>query len=167
MRNMAIAAAALALAASQAGASTPLPGAAEVRVKISPELQAKAHEDYGVEDVEDLARDLQRSVSRELHRTGALAGAHIELTLVDARPSRPTFRQMSKTPGLSYRSFGLGGAEIRGEAVTVDGAVIPISYRWYEHDIRDARFSTTWGHADRAIDRLAHRLARGQVLASR
>lgn len=167
MRTLAIAASIFALAAGAASASTPLPGAADVRVSISPELQKKAERTYGVRDVNHLASELQTSVAKELARTGVLAGARVELTLVDAKPNRPTMKQMADKPGLSMWSFGLGGAEIQGEAVAPDGTVTPISYRWYEHDIRQARYSTTWSDANRAIDRLAHKLSRGQVLASR
>lgn len=166
MRTLAIATAALAITAGAANATSPAP-TTEVLVTISPELQTKAEETYGVRDVNGLAKDLQSSVSRQLARTGVLAGARVNLTLVDAKPNRPTMKQMSDTPGLSMWSFGLGGAEIQGEAVTADGVVTPISYRWYENDIRQAWYNTTWGDANRAIDRLAHKLARGQALARR
>lgn len=167
MRTLAIAASALVLTAGAANATSPIPTDTEVRVTVGPELQKKAEKIYGVRDVNDLAQDLQSSVSKELARTGVLAGARINLTLVDATPNRPTMKQMSDKPGLSSWSFGLGGAEIQGEAVSPDGVVTPISYRWYEHDIRQAWYNTTWGDANRAIDRLAHKLSRGQVLASR
>src|SRR5258705_11412994 len=102
MRIFALAAAALLSTATVAFAAP-----ASVTVTVGPELQEKAVETYGVRDVEDLATQLRKGVERELGRSGAYDGARIELTLVDAAPNRPTFKQLSDTPGLSLASFGL------------------------------------------------------------
>lgn len=138
-----------------------------VEVKLSPELQEKAADDYGVRDVQRLADDLKKDVERELDRTGILAGGRVELTLVDARPNRPTFKQLGDRPGLSFESFGTGGATIEGQTISVDGHVTPVRYRWYESDIRQAKLTTTWSDAGRAIDRFAFQLGRGDVYARR
>lgn len=156
----------LALAGS-ANAADPLSTVSSVEVKLSPELQKKAAEDYGVRDVQRLADNLKKDVERELQRTGVLAGGRVELTLVDARPNRPTFKQLGDRPGLSMESFGIGGAAIEGQAISVDGHVTPVRYNWYESDIRQARVSTTWSDAERAIDRFAFQLGRGDVYARR
>lgn len=143
------------------------PATTSVEVKLSPELQKKAADDYGVRDVQRLADDLKKDVERELDRTGVLAGGRVELTLVDARPNRPTFKQLGDRPGLSFESFGTGGAVIEGQAISVDGHVTPVRYRWYESDIRQAKLTTTWSDAGRAIDRFAFQLGRGEVYARR
>lgn len=155
----------LALAGS-ASAAEPL-STTSVEVKVSPELQKKAAEEYGLRDVQRLADDLRKDVERELDRTGVLAGGRVELTLVDARPNRPTFKQLGDRPGLSFESFGTGGATIEGQAISVDGHVTPVRYRWYESDIRQAKLTTTWSDAGRAIDRFAFQLGRGDVYARR
>lgn len=156
----------LALAGS-AQASDPLSTVPNVEVTLSPELQKKAAEEYGVKDVQRLADELRKDVERELQRTGLLTGGRMELTLVDARPNRPTFKQLGDRPGLSLESFGIGGAAIEGKAISVDGHVTPVRYDWYETDIREARASTTWSDAGRAIDRFAYQLGRGNVYARR
>lgn len=166
MRPLLLAAFALSLAGS-AQAADPLSTVSSVEVKLSPELQKKAADDYGVKDVQRLAEDLRRNVEEELQRTGVLAGGRVELTLVDARPNRPTFKQLGDRPGLSFESFGTGGAAIEGQAISVDGHVTPLRYSWYESDIRQARVSTTWSDAGRAIDRFAFQLGRGQAYARR
>ncbi len=114
---------------------------------IGPELQKKAEKTYGVRDVNELAGDLQKAVSKALARSGAYGDAQIELTLVDAKPNRPTFKQMGDTPGLSYQSFGIGGAQIEGKAVAADGKVTPLKYAWYESDIRWVHAYSTWHDA--------------------
>jgi hypothetical protein len=162
MRTLAIAAAAL-LASATAALAAP----ASVSVTVGPTLQEKAVKTLGVRDVNDLAARLQASVARRLAKTGAYDGARIELVLADAQPNHPTFKQLGDRPGLSWESFGIGGAEIRGRAISADGTVTPIGYRDYETDIRWAHHGGTWADADAAIERFAYELGRGQALASR
>lgn len=152
-------------AASLASAAFAAP--ASVSVKISPELQREAAKTYGIAEVQRLADDLKRDVTRRLTETGVLSGAEIDLVLVDAKPNRPTFQQMRDTPGLSYQSHGVGGARVEGKATSVDGAITPIAYQWYETDIRNTWYQSTWGDANAAFERLASRLAQGETYASR
>ena len=161
MRTLAFAAAAL-LASGSAALAAP----ASVSVTVGPELQATAQRTYGVRDVNRLADELRKDVERALARTGAYDDARIELVLEDARPNRPTMQQMSKM-GLSFESFGIGGATIEGHAIRPDGSMVPLSYRWYETDIRNAWAASTWHDAEWTFNRFAHRLARGETLASR
>jgi hypothetical protein len=153
------------LAAGLATAAQAAP--ASVEVKIGPHLQAKAERDYGVRDVNQLADELQTVVTRRLAHTSAFEGARIELVLADATPNRPTFKQLGDRPGLSSRSFGVGGARIEGRIVAPDGRVTPVSYAYEAPDIRAARGLTTWSDAEWTFERLAAQLGHGQVLASR
>jgi hypothetical protein len=162
MRTLAFAAAAL-LASATAAFAAP----ASVSVTIGPELQTKAAGTLGVRDVKDLAADLQKAVELRLAKTGAYDGARIELVLVDAQPNRPTFKQMSDEPSLSFKSFGLGGARIEGQAVAANGQVTPIRFKSYETDIRQSRFTGTWSDAEVAFQQFAYALGRGERLASR
>ncbi|MEO8115137.1 MAG: hypothetical protein ABI655_12185 [Phenylobacterium sp.] len=162
MRTILLAAAALLVSGSAA-----LAAPASVSVAIGPKLQAKAEKTYGVRDVRDLADRLQKEVARTLTRTGAYDGARLELVLADAVPNRPTFKQLSDTPGLSYQSFGVGGAAIEGRIVAADGTVTPVSYSYYEPDIRYAAQNWTWHDADWTFGRLASKLGRAEVVANR
>ena len=101
----------------------------QVTVTYGPKLEKKIDE-YGVRDVDRLAEELRQSVLKEAARTHTLDGARIELVLEDAVPNRPTFQQMSDKPGLSYESFGVGGASISGRVILADGVSRPVSYRW-------------------------------------
>ncbi len=148
-------------------ATAALAAPASVSVAIGPELQAKAAATLGQRDVNDLANELRTRVVKELAKTGAYDGQRIELELTDVQPNRPTFKQLSDKPGLSYESFGIGGARIEGSAIAPDGRVTPISYKYYESDIRDARRGGTWADAQWTIDRFAHQLGRGDAVASR
>jgi len=157
----------LVLLAGLALGPTAQAGQDRIDVKISPALQHAAETSLGVRDVQQLAEDLKREVGRSLARTGVLDGARLELILVDAKPNRPTFKQLGDQPALSMESFGVGGATIEGKAVAVDGTVMPLRYRWYETDIRNAPYRTTWADADAAISQFADRLARGETAQTR
>src|ERR1700744_4925412 len=128
MRTFAIAAAVSLLAAP--AFATP----ASVSVIVGPELQKKAVETLGVREIDDLAKELQKTVANRLAKTNAYDGAKIELVLVDAKPNHPTFKQLSDNTGLSLRSFGVGGATIEGRAVSPDGQVTPLRYSYTEPD---------------------------------
>ena len=157
----------IATAALLASATASLAAPAAVSVTIAPHLQDKAAKIYGVRDVNELADRLQTRVAKRLARTGAYSNAKIELVLNDVQPNRPTFKQLGDKPGLSYDSFGIGGAEITGQAIAADGAVTPISYRYYESDIRYSRIGSTWADAEGTFDRFAYDLGRGKGLTRR
>jgi hypothetical protein len=167
MRTPILATTVLATAALAASATAAFAAPASVSVSIGPELQAKAAATLGQSDVNELAKELGDRVVKELTRTGAYDGQRIELELTDVQPNRPTFKQLGDTPGLSYQSFGIGGARIEGSAIAPDGHVTPLSYKYYESDIRDARRGGTWADAEWTIDRFAHQLGRGDAVARR
>jgi hypothetical protein len=135
---------------------------AAVSVQIAPELQAKAEKLYGVRDVHVLASALRTDVERQLTRTGAYQDASVELVLADAVPNRPTMKQMGDRPGLSYRSFGTGGARIEGRIVGPDGRVTPVHFQYYSATLHDVMTPTTWGDADWTLRRFAYELGRGR-----
>lgn len=162
MRLAVLSAAALLVAAPAAFAAP-----ASVDVGLSPDMQKKFEKTYGQREADLLKADLKSSVEKALARTGAYDGARIELTISDAKPNRPTFKQLGDTPGLSMESFGIGGAAIDGHVIAADGKMTPISYRWYETDIRQAYGNWVWSDAEWTFDRFAGKLARGQELAER
>jgi hypothetical protein len=160
-------AASFAAAAVLLSAPAALAAPAAVTVSLSPDLQKTFERTYGVREAQELTGDLRAKVQKQLARTGAYDGGRIELTLTDAKPNRPTFKQMADRPGLSMESFGVGGAAIEGRIVAADGAERPIAYRWYESDIRQAHGHWTWSDATWTFDRFARSLAKGQELARR
>ena len=162
MRTLALAAAALLFGAGGAFAAP-----ASVNVTVGPALQVKAQRSLGGRDVDDLAKTMQSDVEQHLAKTGAYGGARNDLVLVDVKPNRPTFKQLSDTPGLSLRSFGIGGARIEGRAVAADGAVTPLSYDYIAPDIRWARGETTWSDAEQTFEQFAAKLGRGKAVVSR
>ncbi len=161
MRTLSFLAAA-GVAAALAGAAHAQP--AEVTVTLGDRLEREAGRELGQAEVAEQARALEARLERELASNPAYEGARIHLVLTDVAPNRPTRQQLSDTPGLDYiRSFSVGGAAIEGEITTADGQVRPVRYDWYSHDIRDARYQSTWQDADRAFMRFSRRLAEGRL----
>jgi hypothetical protein len=158
---------ALTAAALLVSATTALAAPASVNVTVAPKLQAKFEKTFGLREADLLTKDLRTAVEKSLADKTAYEGARVELVLTDVKPNRPTFKQLGDTPGLSYDSFGVGGAAIQGRVVAADGTETPIDYKWFETDIRQARFNWVWSDAEWTFDRFARRLARGQEVAGR
>ncbi|MBW8814533.1 MAG: hypothetical protein JF588_13990 [Caulobacterales bacterium] len=157
----------LATLAVLASAGTAAAAPASVSVALAPDLQKKFTKTYGQREADMLTADLKQTVERALAKRGAHDGARIDLTLTDAVPNRPTFKELGDKPGLSMESHGIGGAAIKGRIVDADGAVTPVDYHWYETDIRQVRGYWTWSDAEWVFDRFASRLAKGEEVARR
>ncbi|MBI1186592.1 MAG: DUF3313 family protein [Alphaproteobacteria bacterium] len=128
-------------------------------------FQEKLAEDYGEREGDYLREAIERALVRALARVGgqvsASPGVRIETTIIDARPNRPTFRQLNDRPGLDFgRSISIGGAELHAVLRGSDGRVLAeVDHRFFEHDIRNVLALTTWGDARRSIDRFARKVA--------
>jgi len=146
-----------------AGPALAAPDVATVRVAIGADL-AKKTEIMDAREFDYLTKELQRSVEKKLDRSGSLGpdGGDLYLVIEDARPNRPTLQQMSKQPGLSFSSFGVGGARVSGEYRAKSGERTPVDYSWYETDITRAPYNSTWSDADTAFDRLANKLVKNE-----
>lgn len=155
----------IASAVAFAAHAAPLGPVATVNVTIGPDLQKKADQ-YGQRDLDELTVNLRDSVERSLKRSGGLSpsGGTLDLVIEDAAPNRPTMRQMSIKPGLSYESFGIGGAKIGGVLTAPDGKKTSVGYGWYETDIRWSRAASTWMDAESTFDRFARRLVTGEAV---
>jgi hypothetical protein len=157
----------LLLAASPLAASAqphPLVTVSDVHVAIGPRLQAKAS-DYGQGDLDMLARELKKDVEDALRRKGRLGpgGAHLELTIVDAKPDHPTMQQLSNNPSLDYiHSVSKGSATIDGVEIQPNGARRPVHFDYEQTFLRDARVQGTWGDAENTFDWFAREYAAGK-----
>lgn len=153
MRFALVALAGLALAAAPASALT-------VEAKVSPEFQTKLEKDYGVRETRILTEALTSKVEATFARQGVRAD-RVVVTIEDARPNRPTLRQISDTPGLDpIRSISIGGARVTGTAYDSGGTAIgTLEYDWYETDLSNVVAATTWSDARHSFDRFARRFA--------
>lgn len=148
------------LIALAALAAAPLASAAEIAVSYGEEFAEKLETDLGLREGDYLSRRITRDLTRELARAGVDV-ARVDVTILDAKPSRPTFKQVGDTPGLDgFRSVSIGGMDVSATAYDAAGnPIAELSYDWYETDIRFAGL-TTWDDASRASSRFARRFVK-------
>ena len=127
--------------------------ALEVEVRLSEDFQKKIDETYGQREADYLVEALTRDLTRAFEGASV---ARIAATIEDARPNRPTFKDLGDEPGLSLQSIAIGGADLSGEIYAADGALVAeVAYDWYESDIQNAIGTATWTDAKRAMARFA------------
>ena len=142
-------------------------------ISFSEEFQTELDDEYGAREGEYLRETITDAVTRALAREGATVASGapltIEISIVDADPNRPTFQQVTQTPGLdSFRSLSIGGAELHAVLRDASGAVVTeVSHRRYDQTLWDAQGSSTWSEARQAIRGFANRVADAYVANAR
>ena len=160
MRPLAFFAPAAAVIALATAAQAQAPN---VTVTLGPKLQEQV-EDLGPREVRDQADRLAERVREALARRNDLNGTAVNLVLTDLKPNRPTLQQLSDRPGLDrIRSVSIGGAAVKGEIVTADGRSLPFEYDRFNSSLADVYGFSTWWEADRVFDRVARRIAEGDL----
>jgi len=147
-------------AAIGALAILPTAAATEVAVTYSDDFAEELTDNYGEREGETLTEEIIEDLDRAFAKAG-VSPARVDVTIVDAKPNRPTFEQMSDRPGLDpFRSISIGGMELTGTADDGEGNVIATQeYEWFESNIRDVIGSATWTDANRASRRFAKKFA--------
>lgn len=140
--------------------AAPMAMAGDIAVDFAPEFQEKLAEDYGTKEGERLAADVREDLERELRKAN-IDPARISVTILDAKPNRPTMQQLSDKPGLDMlRSKSIGGMDLKGVAYDASGnAVGELSYDWFETNLDNVQASGVWGDANRASRRFARKFA--------
>lgn len=119
---------------------------------------------FGQKELDKLTERLKTRMESRLKKSGITvsddATTVLNLVITDAKPNRPTFKQLSKSTSLSMHSFGIGGAKFEGTLTDASGKQGNVSYGWYETDIFDSRYGGIWTDANRAIDRFARKTAK-------
>lgn len=148
------------IAAIGALALLPVAAATEVAVSYSDDFAEELTDNYGEREGERLTRDISDDLDKAFEKAGVTA-ARVEVVIIDAKPNRPTFEQLSATPGLdAIRSISIGGMELSGTAYDADGNVLATQdYEWFQNNIRDVIGFGTWGDANRASRRFAKKMA--------
>lgn len=164
MRPLAFLAPAAAVIALATGAQAQTQAQApNVTTTLGPRLQEQI-EYLGPREVQDQADRLAEEVREALARRNDLNAATVSLVLTDLKPNRPTLQQLSDKPGLDrIRSVSVGGAAVEGEIVTADGRRLPFAYDRFNTSLAEVYGFTTWWEADRVFDRVARKIAEGDL----
>jgi hypothetical protein len=147
-------------AAIGALAILPTAAATEVAVTYSDDFAEELADNYGEREGAALTEDIIEDLDRAFAKAG-VDPARVDVTIIDAKPNRPTFEQLSDRPGLdSFRSISLGGMKLSGTVYDADGNVLATQeYGWFENNLRDVVGAGVWTDANRASRRFAKKMA--------
>lgn len=136
--------------------AAPLASATVIEVSYSEEFAETLEEDYGEREGVFLIGKIQDHLDFELDKAG-LDPERIEVTINNAKPNRPTFKQLGDQPGLDYmRSISIGGMDLSATIFDAAGnEIAAVQYDWFESDIRQVAPAGTWSDARRASRRFA------------
>ena len=127
----------------------------QINVSYGEKAEKAITKTYGERERGVVRTMLERNLTRALGNQAA----RVDVVVNDVVANRPTFKQMGDRPGLSFQSFGIGGADVSGKAYDAAGNLLgEVSYDWYG-DIQWADTSWTWTDADRALYQFSRRLA--------
>ncbi len=149
------------LAAIGALAILPVAAATEVSVTFSEDFAEELTDNYGEREGKKLTEDIVEDLNKAFERAG-VDPAKVDITIINAKPNRPTFQQLRDKPGLdAFRSVSLGGMKLEGTAYDAAGNVLATEeYGWFENNIRDVFGHAVWSDANRASRRFATKLAK-------
>ena len=129
---------------------------AKYNFTYSKDMQKKIDDRYGNREKETL-EDL---IIKETYPLVGKDAAKIDVEIVDATANRPTFDEMSKVGGLSFQSFGIGGANLKGTLYDNSGKVIKtVDYQYYSTMDPMTKYKWTWDDAEYAFENFAKKLA--------
>ena len=137
-----------------------LAGATEINVAFSEDFNEALEAELGEREGDVLSSEIIEDLNRAFERVG-VSPTKVNITIINAKPNRPTFEQLADRPGLdALRSISLGGMKLQATAVDGAGGVLTeLEYGWFETDIRQSVGKATWSDAKRASHRFARKFA--------
>jgi len=151
---------ALGLLAASVGAS---PRVVPANVLFAPPMQAALDRIYGESEAPVLQKTISERVALALRSAGCEGVAEVEITLLDARPTHPTDRQLGDNPALDrLRTHFVGGAAFSVRLLDPAGQELKsLRYDWYAQDLQHtSRSFDPWGDVRLASEGLGAELAR-------
>lgn len=134
--------------------------ATEVTVSYSEDFAETLADDYGEREGERLSERITSDLAKAFEKKG-IDPARVEVTILDAKPNKPTFQQLSDNVSLDFsRSISIGGMDLVGTAYDADGNELGTqAYDWFETDITHVLGLGVWSDAQRTSRRFATRFA--------
>jgi len=131
-------------------------------VVLSPTMQAAMDTTYGLSEAAVLERTILERVGAALRGAGCDGIAQVEITLLDARPTHPTDKQLGDNPALDrLQTHFVGGAAFTARLLGPAGRELKsVRYDWYPQDLRHgSRAAEPWGDVRLASEGLGSQLA--------
>lgn len=132
-------------------------------VLFSPAMQVAIDTTYGASEAAVLERTIRERVAAALRNARCDGIARVEVTLLEARPTHPTDRQISDNAALDrLRTHFAGGAAFSARLLDPAGHEIKsLRYDWYAQDDRHgSQAAEPWGDVRLASEGLGLQLAR-------
>jgi hypothetical protein len=125
-------------------------------------MQAALDRTYGESEAPVLQKTISERVDAALRGAGCEGVAEVEITLLDARPTHPTDRQLGAEALDRLRTHFVGGAAFRARLLDATGRELKsLHYDWYAQDLRHgSRSLEPWGDVRLASEGLGSELAR-------
>jgi len=131
-------------------------------VLFSPEMQGSLDTTYGGSEGAVLRQTIRERVGAALRGAGCDGIAQVEITLLDARPTHPTDKQIGANAALDrLRTHFAGGAAFSARLFDPVGRELKsLRYDWYAPDDRHgSRAADPWGDVRLASEGLGSQLA--------
>lgn len=131
-------------------------------VRFTPGMQLTIDKTYGGSEAAVLTQTIRERVGEALRGTGCDGIAEVEVTVLDARPTHPTDKQIGDNPALDrLLTHFAGGAEFSVRLLDPSGHELKsLRYDWYPQDLRvGSHAADPWGDFRLASEGLGSRLA--------
>ncbi|MEP4052181.1 MAG: hypothetical protein ABJN22_08050 [Litorimonas sp.] len=121
---------------------------------------------YGDQAIEHLLQEMQEELVEDFQKRGLTlsdsAPTLLRVTINEVKNNRPTFNQLKEESNLSFKSFGIGGADVSAEFIAAGGAIVGTAEYDYFSSFNDrpVQSSGTWTDADRAFSRFSKKLSK-------
>lgn len=121
---------------------------------------------YGDREIEYLINDMQKEIVEDFGKRGLTlsdnAPTLLRVTIVEVKNNRPTFNQLSQDIGLSFKSFGIGGADVSAEFISAGGTVIGSAEYDFYSNLNDGfnQGRAVWADTTRAFSRFSKKLSK-------
>jgi hypothetical protein len=147
-------------AASVAAAGATLSG--EPVIGVAPAYETALRTTYGEPEDPVLRQIIGERVSAALHARQCGGASRLEITLLDARPTHPTDKQIDDNAAIDrLRTRYLGGASFSARLLSADGNELKsLHYDWYAEDFHlGSKAAEPWGDVRLASEGLGAELA--------
>jgi hypothetical protein len=164
MNNLKWALRCAALIASTAGLAAGAGGTwpSEPDIALAPAYETALRTTYGEPEGPVLRKIVGERVSTALRGRDCGSAARLEITLLDARPTHPTDKQIDDDGSIDrLRTHYMGGASFTARFLSTDGSDLKsLRYEWYaENDHLGSKAAEPWGDVRLASEGLGSELA--------
>jgi len=115
--------------------------------------------------IEDLEEELTRDFAKRGITLSDSAPTLLRVTIDKVKPNRPTVNQLANDNSLSFRSFGIGGADVSAEITSASGETLGQADFDYYSSFLDGPLEgrSSWFDASRAFSRFSKSLSKKLV----